>query len=221
MKAKGNKTIICNGTGKMWACGGKTPCFCDAANKERFYPGENDLAQVVDSAQDQDGLGHPFWGIIHVPHVNEKRASFNKSLAGFLATAGGAGTPFGYGVGFEYDCEQGGWLREYAELDQSVGPPAGPPKITNMSGGGGRGPTTAIFTRRYASGVRAFFNASTPPPPLVPHAWRGVMGAGLKAMEAAPKCMRGAARGESEAMEYIIYSYGGESAIANSFLGRV
>lgn len=163
LKAKGNKTIICNGTGKMWACGGKTPCFCDAANKERFYPGENDLAQVVDSAQDQDGLGHPFWGIIHVPHVNEKRASFNKSLAGFLATAGGAGTPFGYGVGFEYDCEQGGWLREYAELDQSVGPPAGPPKITNMSGGGGRGPTTAIFTRRYASGVRAFFNASNPP----------------------------------------------------------
>ena len=36
LKALGNKTIICNGTGQMYACGGATPCFCDAANKERF-----------------------------------------------------------------------------------------------------------------------------------------------------------------------------------------
>ena len=34
--------------------------------------------------------------------MNEGVGNFNKSLAGFLATAGGAGTPFGYGVGFEY-----------------------------------------------------------------------------------------------------------------------
>ena len=33
--------------------------------------------------------------------MNEGVGNFNKSLAGFLATAGGAGTPFGYGVGFE------------------------------------------------------------------------------------------------------------------------
>ena len=45
-KAKGNKTIICNGTGQMWDCAGKTPCYCDAANKERFYPNEQDLMQV-------------------------------------------------------------------------------------------------------------------------------------------------------------------------------
>ena len=46
LKAKGNKTIICNDTGQMFACGGKKPCYCDAANKERFYPNVNDLKQV-------------------------------------------------------------------------------------------------------------------------------------------------------------------------------
>lgn len=163
LKAKGNKTIICNGTGQMWACGGKTPCFCDAANKERFYPNENDLMQVVHAAQVNDGLGHDFWGIIHVPHINERRANFNKSIAGFLATSGAASTAFGFGVGFGYDCEEGGWLVHYPELDQPLGPPLGPPKITNVSGGGGRSPQSAVFTRRYTSGARAFFNASNPP----------------------------------------------------------
>jgi hypothetical protein len=101
----------------MYDCGGKRPCFCDAANKERFYPNEHDLEEVVGAASVDNGR-NPFWGIIHVPHINDRADSFNKSLAGFLATAGGGGTPFGYGVGFEYPCEDGGWLTEHPELDR-------------------------------------------------------------------------------------------------------
>jgi len=157
LKAKGNKTIICNDTGQMFACGGKKPCYCDAANKERFYPNVNDLKQVVAAANDDNGLGHPFWGIIHVPHINEQRTNFNKSLAGFLATAGGAGTPFGFGVGFGYDCEEGGWLKEYPELDKPLGRPAGPAKVAQQPDG------STIFTRKYTGGVSAFYNATVHP----------------------------------------------------------
>ena len=114
------------------ACGGAKPCFCDAANKERFYPNAADLLQVVDAAAD-DTDRHPFWGIIHVPHIDDGLASFNKSLAGFLATAGAAGTPFGFGTGFEYDCEEGGWLRDFPELHKPLGPPSGPPVLSRVN----------------------------------------------------------------------------------------
>lgn len=156
----GNKTIICNGTGGMYSCDGKTPCFCDAANKERFYPNENDLQQVVDAAGVDNGL-NPFWGIIHVPHINDAIGNFNKSLAGFLATAGAAGTPFGFGVGFEYECEEGGWLRDFSELHKPLGPPAGPPKVSNVNITAGS--RAAVFTRAYKSGVKVFYNSTAHP----------------------------------------------------------
>jgi hypothetical protein len=162
LAALGNKTIICNGTGEMWACGGKKPCYCDAANKERFYPNEHDLEQVVGAAGDDNGR-NPYWGIIHVPHIDDDgRTNFNKSIAGFLATAGGAGTPFGYGLGFEYDCESGGWLRDFPELHKPLGPPAGPPKVTDVQNLG-HNQKSAVFTRLYKSGVRAYYNATAHP----------------------------------------------------------
>eukprot|EP01043_Picozoa_sp_COSAG02_P047162 COSAG02_NODE_4491_length_5296_cov_107.763299_1_plen_360_part_00 len=161
LAALGNKTIICNGTGEMWACEGKTPCYCDAANKERFYPNEHDLEQVVAAAGENNGR-RPYWGIIHVPHIDNSRANFNKSLAGFLATAGGAGTPFGFGLGFEYDCEAGGWMRDFPELHQRVGSPTGPPNVSNVINLG-RNQRAAVFTRLYKSGVRAYFNATISP----------------------------------------------------------
>ena len=159
--ALGNKTIICNGTGEMFACNNKAKCYCDAANKERFYPNENDLEQVDDAAADDNGSGQPFWGIIHVPHIDDGRNNFNKSLAGFLATAGGAGTPFGYGVGFEYECEGGGWLRDFPELDQKLGEPSGPPKVSNKVKVNRS--TAAVFSRVYTSGVKVFYNATLQP----------------------------------------------------------
>jgi hypothetical protein len=160
--ALGNKTIICNGTGEMFACDGQKKCYCDAANKERFYPNEHDLEQVVGAAADDNGsVGQPFWGIIHVPHIDDGRVNFNKSLAGFLATAGGLGTPFGYGVGFEYDCEEGGWLRDFAELDKKLGEPSGPPKISNKVKVNRS--TAAVFSRSYSSGVKVYFNATLSP----------------------------------------------------------
>ena len=66
----------CNGRGQMWACDGKEPCYCDA---------------VVGAESDDNGR-NPLWGIIHVPHIDDAEVNFNKSLAGFLATAGGSGT---------------------------------------------------------------------------------------------------------------------------------
>lgn len=144
----------------MYACGGRKPCFCDAANKERFYPNESDLQQVVDAASVDNGR-NPFWGIIHVPHIDDSIGNFNKSLAGFLATAGGAGTPFGYGVGFEYDCEEGGWLRDFPEIHKPLGPPAGPPKVSDVNVTARS--RAAIFTRLYASGVKAFYNSTAHP----------------------------------------------------------
>ena len=163
-KTKKNKTIVCNGTGQMYDCGGRKPCWCDAANKERFYPNENDLAQVAAAANGTSWRGGDFWGIIHVPHIDAGFANFNKSLAGFLATAGGNGAAFGYGWGFQYDCEGGGWTRDFPELHKPLGPPAGPPKISNVTKNPtGRGSPTAVFSRRYMSGVRAFFNSTLHP----------------------------------------------------------
>ena len=105
-----------------------------------------------------DNGRNPFWGIIHVPHINDGPVNFNKSLAGFLATAGGSGTPFGYGVGFEYPCEDGGWLTEHPELDRPVGEPAGPPKESVYSNEG-KGKKAAVFTRVYKSGERSDFQS--------------------------------------------------------------
>ena len=91
-------------------------------------------------------------------------ANFNKSLAGFLAVAGAAGAPFGYGWGFQYDCEAGGWLRDFPDLERPLGPPAGPPTISHVTPPpSGRGAPAAVFTRRFRSGVRAFFNATAQP----------------------------------------------------------
>jgi hypothetical protein len=160
----GNKTIICNGTGQMYACGGKKPCYCDAANKERFYPNANDLEQVVAAAAEDNMHGSSaasFWGIIHVPHIDDGDVNFNKSLAGFLATAGAPAVAFGYGVGFEYDCDEGGWLVDHPELSQPLGPPAGPPIVTHANHS--RGNQHAVFTRGYTSGVRVYYNATAHP----------------------------------------------------------
>jgi hypothetical protein len=78
-----NKTIVCNGTGGMYRCNGKLPCFCDGANKERFYGNAGDLEQVREHGELQNGtLG----ALVHVPHIDVGLRMFNKSLAGFLAT---------------------------------------------------------------------------------------------------------------------------------------
>lgn len=198
----GNKTIICNGTGQMYDCGGKKPCYCDAANKERFYPNENDLEQVVAAAAEDNNASSPappppdtpgFWGIIHVPHINQGHVNFNKSLAGFLATAGAPDTAFGFGVGFEYPCEDGGWLVDYPEMRQPLGPPTGPPSITHVNRS-----VQGTIKRSLREATRAAPKPTTMrrrTRGIPPRASDGLMDRRPRRTAAAPRCCRGLFRG--------------------------
>jgi hypothetical protein len=58
----------------------------------------------------------------------------------------------GYGVGFGYDCDTGGWLRSFPELTKALGQPTSPAKEVN-----------GIFTRTFTSGTRVFYNTTGRP----------------------------------------------------------
>ena len=60
-----------------------------------------------------------------------------------------------FAAGGRYDCEEGGWLREFPELEQKLGPPTGPPKMSDRHSSGPRSPVTAVFSREYSAGVGA------------------------------------------------------------------
>jgi hypothetical protein len=65
--------------------------------------------------------------IVHVPHINGNVGIFNTSFAAFLL---GAYNGTGFGIGFQYDCEQGGWLDlDLYPLKQKLGPPLADAKI--------------------------------------------------------------------------------------------
>ena len=58
-----------------------------------------------------------------------------------------------FAAGGRYDCEEGGWLREFPELEQKLGPPTGPPKMSDRHSSGRT--VTAVFSREYSAGVGA------------------------------------------------------------------
>ena len=147
-----NKTVICNRTGKMYDCNGRRPCFCDGANKERFYGGAGDLEQVAANGL-RDGGGYA--ALVHVPHIDRGRAVFNKALAGYLATAS---AQTGFGLGFGYPCDSGGWLRNsstFPELAKPLGKPLAPPRLVD-------GVYWRNFTGDGRTPVRVMYNTTVP-----------------------------------------------------------
>ena len=144
-KAKKKKKIICNRTGSTWNCDTTTrTCYCSASNDERWGGGPQAVAALQSYAAETPGKSV----IIHVPHTAVGGAIFNSSLASFLL---GSADGDGIGLGFGYDCEEGGWLKWSPDLDKPLGAPLGP--ATNHS---------HIWRRRFASGAQAYMNATPP-----------------------------------------------------------
>jgi hypothetical protein len=169
------KKIICNRTGSTYNCDAKTgSCYCSASNDERWGGGDDGVTALTSY-----GAAHPSKGVIvHVPHVmmgnavsvavsiNTRRPCypkaetsrvwrrvpvwwrqiFNSSLASYLL---GANDGDGYGIGFGYDCETGGWLKWEPIMDKPLGAPTG--AATNVSN---------IWRRSFAAGVTAYMNAT-------------------------------------------------------------
>ena len=58
---------------------------------------------------------------MHVPHINDGEATFQRAFAAFLL---GAGDGHGFGLGFQYECARGGWLEtDKYPLAQKLGAP--------------------------------------------------------------------------------------------------
>lgn len=143
--AKKKKKIICNQTGGTYNCDLTTgQCYCTASNDERWGGGSDGVVAVTsyNSASPAKGV------IVHVPHNAVHNEVYNSSLASFLLAAGDGD---GYGIGFDYECELGGWLNWDADLDKPLGAPSGP--AVNASN---------IWTRGFASGVKVYMNATPP-----------------------------------------------------------
>eukprot|EP00040_Diaphanoeca_grandis_P001535 m.276018 g.276018 ORF g.276018 m.276018 type:complete len:417 (-) comp122007_c0_seq1:25-1275(-) len=147
--AKKPKKIICNQTGGTYSCkkGGK--CFCSASNDERWGGGSDGVQalQTYDSANPENGV------IVHVPHNVVGGDIFASTIASFLL---GASDNDGYGIGFGYDCETGGWLKWDRVLDLPLGAPLAAAQITNSTELG------LLFRRNFTSGVQAYMNATKP-----------------------------------------------------------
>lgn len=193
-----NKTVICNDTGQTYACDSEIGCFCTASNDERFGGGISGAVSLMDYNKVRQSRNEPSHStrfflvivsshvhllpqenprggvIVHVPHIAPYNAGiFNRSFAAFLL---GAYDGYGFGIGFQYDCQLGGWLDvDKFPLAQKLGPPLGDAKIELASWPGAnctyttaarpRQPQTlgCLMRRSFQSGVSVFLGQYLPP----------------------------------------------------------
>ena len=127
--------------------------------------------------------------IVHVPHINGNTAIFNRALAGFLL---GAYDGYGFGIGFQYGCREGGWLEldkyKYA-LKQKLGKPVGDAQVSIAAwptanctyttpsrpkpcppGSSKKGcleTVGCLMSRSFSSGLKVFIGQYLPPTPAI------------------------------------------------------